>query len=74
MEIMKNFEHEGDVIEVLHEKLSNCGLQVEVEWDGTGSRPINLEATQDAFGSVYFRVPTHYNEVIWDLMTQRNEI
>lgn len=59
---IKVFEHEGDVIEVFCENLSNCGWRVQLEWKVTGSRPANLEANLDALGPVYFRAPTHYNE------------
>lgn len=60
---MKVFEHEDDVIEVSHENLSNCGLQIQLEWKETGSRPANLEATLDALGPDYLRAPTCYNEI-----------
>lgn len=45
MEVTKVWGHEDDVIEVIHEHLSACGLEVELEWAETGSRPTNLEST-----------------------------
>lgn len=36
---MKVFEHEGDMIDVLHENLSNCGLQIQLEWKLEAGQP-----------------------------------
>ena len=45
MEFMKVWQHEDDGIEVFHGILSECGLEVELEWAETGNRPTNLEGT-----------------------------
>lgn len=45
IEVTKVFHHEGDVIDVFHENVSNCGLHVELKWKETGGNPTNLPAT-----------------------------
>lgn len=45
IEVTKVFHHEGDVIDMFHENVSNCDLHAELEWEETGSSPTNLQAT-----------------------------
>ena len=57
IEVTKVFHHEGDVIDVFHENVSNCGLHVELEWEETGGSPTNLQAAWGAFGMITLEFP-----------------
>ena len=57
IEVTVVFDHEGDVIDMFHKNVSNCGLHAELEWEETGSSPTNLEAPRGAFGMITLEFP-----------------
>ena len=52
IEVTVVFDHEGDVIDMFHKNVFNCGLHAELKWEETGSSPTNLEAPRGAFGMI----------------------